>query len=258
VAVEYATGVVSAPEDRASDSGGPREDPRDPPKARTEYRQMGFRRFPGATQFLLIRHGETVPYVPGTPFPETDGHGDPPLGPQGFGQAERLADRLASANIDAIYVSSLQRTLQTAQPLADRLGLVPKVEPDLREVYLGEWDNGLYRQMAAEHHPLAVKAWTEERWDVIPGAEPGEAFAARVRGSIARLAATHPDQQLAVFSHGGVIGQVLAYACGSRPFAFTSCDNASISRLVVIGERWVVRGFNDTAHLDPPPDGPEG
>jgi len=53
-----------------------------------------------------------------------------------------------------------------------------------------------------------------------------------------------------------VIGQVLALASGSRPFAFVTSDNGSISRLVVSGERWIVRGYNDTAHLEPP--GPQG
>ena len=46
-----------------------------------------------------------------------------------------------------------------------------------------------------------------------------------------------------------MIGQALALASGSRPFAFLSADNGSISRLLVIGQRWIVRGFNDTAHL---------
>jgi probable phosphoglycerate mutase len=55
-----------------------------------------------------------------------------------------------------------------------------------------------------------------------------------------------------------VIGQVMAQASGSRPFAFITADNGSISRLVVSGDRWIVRGFNDIAHLEPPlpPDGP--
>jgi 2,3-bisphosphoglycerate-dependent phosphoglycerate mutase len=67
---------------------------------------------------------------------------------------------------------------------------------------------------------------------------------------VRRLAAAHPDQRLAVVAHGGVIGQALALAAASRPFAFLGADNASISRLVVAGDRWIVRGFNDTAHLD--------
>jgi probable phosphoglycerate mutase len=47
-----------------------------------------------------------------------------------------------------------------------------------------------------------------------------------------------------------VIGQALALASASRPFAFLGAENTSISRLVIIGDRWIVRGFNDTAHLD--------
>ena len=199
---------------------------------------------------MLIRHGESQPYTPGVRFPLADGHGDPPLAPEGHEQARLLAKRLASTSIDAIYVSSLCRTAQTAAPLAERLGLTPAVEPGLREVHLGEWEGGEYRQRVAERDPMVMAVFSAERWDVIPGAEASEAFAARVREAIERLAAAHPDQRLAVFTHGGVIGELLAQASGSRPFAFLTADNASISRLVVTPERWFVRGFNDTAHLD--------
>ncbi len=64
------------------------------------------------------------------------------------------------------------------------------------------------------------------------------------------MAAGHPGQRVAAFTHGGVIGEALAQASGSRPFAFLGADNASISRLVISGGRWIVRGFNDTAHLE--------
>ena len=232
----YATGVAIRSEDPAA--------------APASYRQSGFPKFPGAVDIMLIRHGESQPYTPGVPFALADGHGDPPLAPEGHEQAKLLADRLASASIDAMYVSSLCRTAQTAAPLAERLGLTPEVEPDLREVHLGEWEGGEYRQRVAERDPLVMEVFTAERWDVIPGAEASEVFAARVSGAVERLAGAHPDQLLAVFTHGGVIGELLAQASGSRPFAFLTADNASISRLVVTPDRWFVRGFNDTAHLE--------
>ncbi len=234
----YATGVVITPEE--------------PPQPAATYRQSQFPSFPGATEILLMRHGESEPYVEGHPFPLADGHGDPALSPEGKAQAERLAARLAAVGVDAIYVSTLRRTAQTAAPLAERLGLAPQVEADLREVYLGEWEGGIYRQRVAEGDPLVLQAWTEERWDVIPGAEPAEVFAARVRGAVERLARAHPDQRVAVFTHGGVIGQVLATATSSRPFAFIAADNASISRLAVIGNQWIIRSYNDTSHLEAP------
>ena len=236
-----------------------RDDPRQPDiaesaesadtEAEAGYRQHRFVTPPGATELLLIRHGESQPAFPDRPFPLTDGRADPGLAPQGVEQAQRVADRLATQRIDAIYVTSLRRTAQTAEPLARRLGLVPNVERQLREVGLGDWEGGLYRKRVAENGPLVQRMLAEGRWDVIPGAESAGEFAARVRDAIERLAAAHPDQRLAVVTHGGVIGQAMALASGSRVFAFIGADNGSISHLVVRGSHWTVRGFNDTAHL---------
>jgi probable phosphoglycerate mutase len=216
-----------------------------------EYRQHRFTLPPGATEILLVRHGESAPAREDRPFPLVDGQGDPPLAEFGERQAVLVGDRLAHEDLDGIYVTTLQRTHQTAAPLASRLGITPGVEPGLREVMLGEWEGGLFRIRVAERDPVAVEMFTKERWDVIPGAESTEAFAERIRESVERLAAKHVDRKSAVFTHGGVIGQVAAMATGCRPFAFVDADNASITQLVVWGERWLIRRFNDTAHLDP-------
>ena len=61
--------------------------------------------------------------------------------------------------------------------------------------------------------------------------------------------AAHPGGLVVVFSHGAAIGELLAQATSAAPFAFLGADNASISKLVVTEERWVLRGYNDTAHL---------
>lgn len=219
------------------------------PSPPTEYRQLRFRPPTGATTILLVRHGESAAARADRPFGDVEGHGDPPLHPQGRDQAEAVADRLAGEPIAALYVTTLQRTAETAAPLAARLGLTPVVERDLREVYLGEWEGERYRRHMSERDPLAVRVMTEERWDVIPGAEPAEDFAGRVRAGLGRIAAGHAGQLVAVFTHGGVIGAALALASRSRPFAFVGADNGSISELVVSPDRWTIRRFNDTAHL---------
>ena len=227
--------------------------PEDLPQAAASYRQNRFQVPPDAAELLLIRHGESEPASLAVPFPLVDGRSDPALSPEGREQAELIATRLAAAGVDAIYVTTLRRTAETAAPLAARLGLGPRVEAGLREVGLGEWEGGVFRKMVSEHHPMAMRMWAEESFEVIPGAERSADFTARVRDAVGRLAAAHTGQRLAVFTHGGVIGEALAQASGSRPFAFVTSDNGSISRLVVSGERWIVRGFNDTAHLEPPP-----
>src|SRR5690606_5823870 len=84
--------------------------PRD--EATGGYRQLRFSPPPGATEIYLVRHGESEPAVPGQPFPTVDGHGDPALAPQGRAQAERVGERLADTRFDAVYVTTLRRTLQ--------------------------------------------------------------------------------------------------------------------------------------------------
>ena len=93
--------------------------------------------------------------------------------------------------IAAVYVTTLQRTQQTAAPLLTRLGMEARVEPDLREVFLGDWEGGLLRQKVADQDPIAVQMYAEQRWDVIPNGEPADAFESRVRAGIERIAAAH-------------------------------------------------------------------
>jgi probable phosphoglycerate mutase len=215
-----------------------------------EYRQYRFSPPPGAADLLIVRHGESAPAREGEPAPLVDGHSDPALDPVGERQAQALADRLASEPIAAIYVTTLQRTVQTAAPLAARLGLTPVVEPDLREVRLGDWEGAAFRRHITEAHPIALQMFAEQRWDVIPGAETTDGFRTRVQRGLSRIALAHPNQRVAVVVHGGVISMMMAIATGAENFAFAGADNASISQVVVLGDRWIVRRFNDTAHLD--------
>jgi probable phosphoglycerate mutase len=215
-----------------------------------EYHQTRFQPPPGATEILFVRHGQSEPAVEGHSFPLVEGQGDPSLSPYGQVQAALVCDRLAHEGVDAIYVSPLRRTAQSAERLAHALGLRCVVEPGLREVFLGEWEGGLFRRMIAERDPVTVRMFEEQRWDVIPGAEPADVFARRVRLAVERIAAAHVDRRVAAFTHGGTIGELLAQATGAQPFAFTGSDNASISHLVITSQKWVVRRFNDTAHLD--------
>lgn len=213
------------------------------------YRQIRYRPPLGACEVVLVRHGESEAAVDGEHFPLLDGHGDPALAPEGRSQAGLLAERLSGERVDAIYVTSLRRTSETAAPLATALGIEPLVEPELREVHLGEWEGGLMRKKVLEADPLAVRVLVEERWDVIPGAESNARLTARAVPALQRIADSNPGSRVVVVIHGGVIACLLAYATGSRPFAFAGADNASVSHLVILGSSWNLRLFNDTTHL---------
>src|SRR4051812_43512399 len=215
------------------------------------YPQKRFAPPPGATEVVLVRHGASAAAVPGQPFDLLDGHADPPLSPEGREQARAVAERLRGEPIDALFVTPLRRTAETAAPLAEATGLEPDVVPDLREVMLGDWEGGELRIRASQGDPMFFRVIEEERWDVIPNAEPMDAFAARVRSGLeAIVSSVGRDARAVAFVHGGVIGELCRQATDSRPFAFVHADNCSISRLVVIdGGRQLLWSFNDATHL---------
>ncbi|MGB7319064.1 MAG: histidine phosphatase family protein [Planktotalea sp.] len=214
-----------------------------------EVRQHRFTPPKGAADMLLIRHGETQAAVRGESFPLVDGQGDPALHPDGEAQALAVGERLKAEPIKAIYVTKMQRTHQTAAPVAAHLGLTPQVDRDLHEVFLGDWDGGEYRFRAASGDPAFLRAKERQEWGEIPGAETTAELQARVRAGLLRIAAAHSDELVAVVVHGGVIGAALAVATGSPAFAFHGAENGSISRLVISGEQMILRGFNDVSHL---------
>lgn len=215
-----------------------------------EYRQHKFELPEGATDILLVRHGESRAATPDNPFPLVDGHGDPELAPQGRDQAIAVGERLKHLPITAVYATSLRRTVETAAPLCEHLGLAHRVEADLREVHLGDWEGGIFRIKAHENDPIYLKMHEEQRWDVIPGAESWKALHERVSRGLSKIAETHPNELVVAVVHGGVIGHIIASATGATPFAFNGCDNGSISRIVMLDDVTMVRGFNDVSHLD--------
>lgn len=214
-----------------------------------EYRQHSYTPPPGATEILLVRHGESRAASAENPFPLVDGHGDPELHASGEEQARRVGERLRGEPINAIYVTNLQRTQQTAAPLSQHLGMTPIVEADLREVCLGEWEGGVMRQKVAEEDPLFAQLQAEQRWDVIPGAESWQQLNQRITAGLARIRDRHPNELVVAVVHGGVIGHIVAHAVNAEPFAFNGADNGSITHIVMVEERILVRRFNDAAHL---------
>lgn len=221
--------------------------------------QRRFEAPPGSTTLYLVRHGATQPAHADRPFPTIDGHGDPDLAPEGVEQAARVCRRLIDehelAPFSALYVTNLRRTSQTAADFAAASGLEGRVEPDLREVHLGEYEGGLLRLRGAEGDPLVREVYSTERWDVLPGAEPWEDFQGRCVAAIERITAAHAGQRVVVVVHGGVISAVLAHVTRSRNFAFVTADNTSVSEIVHLSEpidRWILRRFNDVSHLDAP------
>jgi probable phosphoglycerate mutase len=216
--------------------------------------QREFRLPDGATNVFMIRHGATVwPATAGDPGISCSGRPEPSLSDLGRDQADRVAQRLAKAGLTRIFTTGVRRTQETARPLADRLGIAPTSVSALQEVDLGDWNSSEGLERLISDDPVAIEVFRQERWDLIPGAEPMDRLAARVRQGIEELVAQAGAGSAAAFLHAGTIAEVCRQATASRPFAFIHVSNCSISQLVVLAdESWVLHAFNDTAHLRSP------
>ena len=214
---------------------------------RKEFRQHDFSRRGGLVIFFYLM--EKAAFVEGSDFPMKDGHGDPALHP--MEKRRHCCGGLPQVLADIRNIcDTAERTHQTAAPLAQHLGLTPVEIADLREVCLGDWDGGLYRKKVAEQHPLFLKSKASQEWGIIPNAETNLEVKTRVRRGLMQITKAHPDQTVAVFVHGGVIGAALFWQRGR--LSFLGSNNGAISRVVIDGERMIVRGFNDTHHLPEP------
>jgi broad specificity phosphatase PhoE len=165
------------------------------------------------TRLYLIRHGETLAnreyrYI---------GTRDDPLSALGETQALLLAEALSGLPIAAIYSSPLQRTYQTALPVAARHSLKAQRVDDLRECDFGTWE-GLSRAEVLERSPedsQRLREWEQNTSIAPPGGESFEALQQRVVTTVERLAHAHPDQAIVLVSHVGPIKVLLGAALGA-------------------------------------------
>jgi probable phosphoglycerate mutase len=201
----------------------------------------------GSREVVLVRHG-SVTQPDGPPIGRQN---DPPLDERGRSQAAAVAVRLEEEPIALVFVTNLRRTVETAAPLLAVRQEEPVVLEDLREVELGEWEHGELMRRAAAGDPEFQRVMREQRWDLIPGAEPAALFGERVmRGLEDASEASGEDSVAVVYTHSAVIAEICRQVTGSEPFAFLAVSNCSLTRLVRMPEgRWVLVSFNETAHL---------
>ena len=212
---------------------------------------------PPVARLVLIRHGEST----WNREHRVQGQLDPPLSEEGRRQAELLAPRLARRHFEALYASDLARAMETAAPIEAATGLPIRPVSELREIFLGEWE-GLQTEAISSRYPEAWAAWSlEPSWDVVPGGEGAAAFQERVEAALDAIFESHPEGDVLVVSHGGVI-QIALHRVAGRPshglFPFR-ISNASISVIERREGRLVISRVNDIAHLEaapPPPDSP--
>jgi probable phosphoglycerate mutase len=162
------------------------------------------------TTFLLIRHAHCDPVGHAIAGRALGVH----LNGRGKAEAATLGARLAGLPIGAVYSSPLERAVQTATAVAERLGLRVETAPGLNEVDFGEWTG---RTLAELDQTAEWKSFNSFRSGTrIPGGESMTEVLARALAELGRLDRAHAGSRelVAVVSHGDVLRAVIAHYLG--------------------------------------------
>ncbi|GBL21217.1 phosphoserine phosphatase 1 [Acidimicrobiaceae bacterium] len=193
-------------------------------------------------ELILVRHGLPLRRE------VVEGPADPELSVEGHDQSSRLANYLATESIDAIYSSPMKRAMQTAEPLAQTIGLPILIVDDVAE----------FDRLSNEYIPIEeLRAANDDRWHkLVAGDWDSESdtideFRNRVITSIEKIISQHASQRIVVTCHGGVINQYLAHILGLKTErGFFYPQYTSIHRVVAAqnGLRSIA-SLNEIAHL---------
>ena len=159
------------------------------------------------TVFHLVRHGERplgkvlVGRMPGVGLTE-----------RGRAEIAAVAARLSGEGVAAIYASPLQRTRESGEILAERLGLPLEFRDELSELDYGEWTGMTFEAIRADPR---WQLWSRHRSIAsIPGGETMREVQRRATETLMELHARHPEDAVAIVSHGDVIRAALVFALG--------------------------------------------
>jgi len=204
---------------------------------------------------FLIRHGRSDFDSTDTMRTARGVQWDPPLGSEGREQAELLGRRLALMPPPAaVYCSTLRRARETVEPYAARTGCDVTYLEELAEAFIGSWEGMSFEEIVrTDAEMLHLFRNQEAMWRRAPGAEPLPELQERATTAIESILRRHPDGNVFVMAHGGIINAYIGPVLGlhEREMFFLP-DNTSINSVVVEGDRRSVRFLSDIRHLNEP------
>lgn len=165
------------------------------------------------TVTMLARHGATAMSLE----KRFSGRGgfDAPLSVLGEQQSDALAREIAvRGDVQRIVTSPLRRTRQTAQRIADLVGLPVEVDDDFAECSFGEWDGHTFAEVR-DRWPVELGAWLASTDVAPPGGESFALCQERVLRGRARLIERYPGERVLVVAHVTPIKVLVADAVGA-------------------------------------------
>lgn len=211
------------------------------------------------TTIVLIRHGRT--HLTESKRISGLGGEDPKLSELGRLDARMVAEELEKIGssgpwsylspISAIVASPIQRTQDTANIIANHLGLSVDLNPNLAEISFGDWDGHTYEEVK-EKWPKEFKDWQGSWQDSPPNGESLADFDQRVMAGLSEIVVANPGRTVAVVSHVMPIRGVIRRAVdgGTSAYWSTQISPCSISVVRFWGNQAAeLLVANSTAHL---------
>jgi len=200
------------------------------------------------TRVLLIRHGATVLSAED----RFAGATDVALSEEGQQQARALGERLAEAEIAAVYASPMQRTVATAKFIAAPHQLAIATDAGLREIDHGRWEQ-LTRREVEQRFPEEYESWEADPFTFAPeGGESGLSVMARALPVLRRIVVANTDKTVAIVSHKATIRLVLCSLLGIDARGYRDRLDQSPACLNALDFKDPVRArlvvYNDTSH----------
>jgi 2,3-bisphosphoglycerate-dependent phosphoglycerate mutase len=211
-------------------------------------------------RIYLIRHGKADHRSSAhTPTPRGD-TADPPLDATGREQAIALTRRLLMMpDPAAIYCSTLTRARETIAPYLEATERTATYLDDLAEWHAGDWELKEFEELLTEHPEMPARVLFQDPVFVLaPNSEPVDAFRRRVVGAVEEALASHPDGDIWVVCHGGVINAYIGHLLGVEDQEmFFLPPNTSINTVKVDGDRRTMWFLGDDTHYTSPELFPE-
>ena len=180
---------------------------------------------------------------------------DPPLSDIGRDQADKLARRLRLLDPPpaAVYASPLRRTRETVAPFADAAGVDVTYVDDLMEAYIGAWEGMPFEDIiASDEDILPLVRAGRAIWQRAPNGERFDDFRTRVAQAVDDILGRHPEGDIVVVCHGGVINAALGPLLGIEHEMFFLPENTSVNSVEDDGTTRRLRFLNDILHLTDP------
>ena len=202
------------------------------------------------TRMYIIRHAEAE----GNLYRRIHGQYNSLVTPLGYRQIAALEKRFQDIYLDAVYSSDLFRTQTTAKALYLPKGLPLQLEPGLREISMGDWEDDTWGG-AARKHPEQMAYFSGGNAHYTPmGGESFQELRQRVVSTYYRLAAANDGKTIACVSHGEAI-RTAVNAFYGRPLEemhnMIPSDNTAVSCVEIEGETAKVLFYGDGSHLTP-------